>query len=258
MKRHLIVIVCLLTWFCSTHAADGAKLRTWTSKSGKYTVNAEFLFLPDAEGVVTLRRANGKKIDIPLDKLSMGDQVYVHNMMGNHELAIAACESAIAINPDDAKAYVSMGRTLRNRKRNTEAIAAFKSAIAIKPDYAEAYFSMGFALHNLKRYTEAIAAFKSAIAIKPDYAEAYFSMGLALGNLERYTEAITAYKSAIASKPDFAAEVYFRMGNALHHMERNTEAIAALKSAIAVDPDSQFARAAADMLRRLEPAVQRD
>ena len=41
MRRHLIVIVCLLTWFCSTHAADGAELRTWTSKSGKFTVKAE-------------------------------------------------------------------------------------------------------------------------------------------------------------------------------------------------------------------------
>ncbi len=75
MKRHLIVIVCLLTWFCSTHAADGAELRTWTSKSGKYTVNAELLSF--AEGVATLRRANGKKIAIPLDKLSKGDQIYV-------------------------------------------------------------------------------------------------------------------------------------------------------------------------------------
>ena len=57
MKRHLIVIVCLLTWFCSTHAADGAELRTWTSKSGKFTVKAEFLSF--SEGVVNLQRADG-------------------------------------------------------------------------------------------------------------------------------------------------------------------------------------------------------
>ena len=75
MKRHLIVIVCLLTWFCSTHAADGAEFRTWTSKSGKFTVKAEFLSF--AEGVVNLQRADGKKIKVPLAKLSKKDQNYV-------------------------------------------------------------------------------------------------------------------------------------------------------------------------------------
>lgn len=75
MTRHLVVISCLLTWFCSTHAADGANLRTWTSKSGKYTVKAELLSF--AEGVVTLRRADGKKIEIPIAKLSQGDQKHV-------------------------------------------------------------------------------------------------------------------------------------------------------------------------------------
>ena len=75
MKRHLIVIVCLLTWFCSTHAADGAELRTWTSKSGKFTVKAELLSF--AEGVVNLQRADGKKIKVPLAKLSKKDQNYV-------------------------------------------------------------------------------------------------------------------------------------------------------------------------------------
>ena len=75
MTRHLIAIFCLLTWFCSTHVADGADLRTWTSKSGKYTVKAELLSF--AEGVVTLRRADGKKIEIPIAKLSQDDRKHV-------------------------------------------------------------------------------------------------------------------------------------------------------------------------------------
>jgi len=75
MTRHLVAIFCLLTWFCSTHAAEGANLRTWTSKSGKYTVKAELLSF--AEGVVTLRRADGKKIEIPIAKLSQDDQKHV-------------------------------------------------------------------------------------------------------------------------------------------------------------------------------------
>ncbi len=63
MTRRSIVIFCLVTWFCSTRAAYGADLRTWTSKSGKYTVKAESLSF--AEGVATRCLADGKEIGVP-------------------------------------------------------------------------------------------------------------------------------------------------------------------------------------------------
>ena len=126
---------------------------------------------------------------------------YLHGKMGNHELAIAAYKSAIAIMPDDASAYYNLGNALFLMKRYTEAITAYKSAIAIEPDDADAYLNMGLALRLMERYTEAIAAFTSAIAIKPDDASAYYNMGLALGRMKRNTEAIAAYKSAIAIDP---------------------------------------------------------
>ena len=41
MKRHVIVICFLAVCFWSTPGVNGAELRTWTSKSGKFTVKAE-------------------------------------------------------------------------------------------------------------------------------------------------------------------------------------------------------------------------
>ena len=75
MKRHVIVICFLAVCFWPTPGVKGAELRTWTSKSGKFTVKAELLSF-DQE-VVSLRRANGKTITDPLAKLSKEDQEYV-------------------------------------------------------------------------------------------------------------------------------------------------------------------------------------
>ena len=54
MKRHVIVIFFLAVCFWTTPGVNGAELRTWTSKSGKFTVKAELLSF-DQE-VVILRR----------------------------------------------------------------------------------------------------------------------------------------------------------------------------------------------------------
>ena len=48
----------------------GAELRTWTSKSGKFTVKAELLSF-DQE-VVSLRRTNGKTDDAKMEILAEG------------------------------------------------------------------------------------------------------------------------------------------------------------------------------------------
>ena len=76
MKRHVIVICFLAVCFWSTPGVNGAELRTWTSKSGKFTVKAELLSV-DPTGVVILRRDDGKTIKVPMDKLSKEDQGYV-------------------------------------------------------------------------------------------------------------------------------------------------------------------------------------
>ncbi len=72
MKRHVIVICFLAFLFWFTPGVNSAELRTWTSKSGKFTVKAELLSFD--QGLVILRRADGKKIKVPLAKLSKAGQ----------------------------------------------------------------------------------------------------------------------------------------------------------------------------------------
>lgn len=57
-------------------AAGGGKVtRTWTDASGRFKIEA--VMLKFADGKVSLKRTDGREIDLPLEKLSAADQAYV-------------------------------------------------------------------------------------------------------------------------------------------------------------------------------------
>jgi hypothetical protein len=60
-------------------AALHAEVRTWTDNTGKHKVRAEYVSY--AEGKVTLRRSNGKQVEVPLTRLSREDQQYVREQV---------------------------------------------------------------------------------------------------------------------------------------------------------------------------------
>jgi len=50
-------------------------LRTWTDSSGRFTIEAEMV--RSANGVVTLKKADGRTIDVPIDRLSQADRDFL-------------------------------------------------------------------------------------------------------------------------------------------------------------------------------------
>jgi hypothetical protein len=56
-------------------SGEGGKLRTWTDVTGRFKVEAELVKVEN--GQVTLRRANGDRTTLPLEKLSPADQEFV-------------------------------------------------------------------------------------------------------------------------------------------------------------------------------------
>ncbi len=72
--RWVVVAVSLVT--CAVVAS--AQERTWTDRSGKFSVDAEFVEV--LEDKVVLRRADGKLIKVPLERLSTKDRAYVNTL----------------------------------------------------------------------------------------------------------------------------------------------------------------------------------
>lgn len=59
-----------------TFAVSAGEIRTWTSSGGKHKTEAEFIDLSEDGKTVTLKKADGKEIEVPLEKISQIDREY--------------------------------------------------------------------------------------------------------------------------------------------------------------------------------------
>ncbi len=155
---------------------------------------------------------------------------------GAFEKAIAFCDQAIAINPNDGFVWLIKGISLANLGRYVEAIESYDKAIAINPEDYQAWRNRGFSLANLGRYVEAIESYDKAIAINPDDYNAWRNRGISLANLGRYVEAIESYDKAIAINPD-DYNAWRNRGFSLANLGRYVEAIESYDKAIAINPE---------------------
>jgi tetratricopeptide (TPR) repeat protein len=82
------------------------------------------------------------------------------------------------------------------------ALAAFDTAIALDANYCRAWNNRGNALCGLKRYAEALAAYDRAVALQPNYHQAWFNRGLLFAEMMAYGNAVESYERALAIHPD--------------------------------------------------------
>lgn len=75
----LLVVGLTSTGFPSCCLAE--EIRTWTDSTGKFTIEAKFV--SEQDGVVKLERADGKSVEIPVNKLSEGDQKFLTALKEN-------------------------------------------------------------------------------------------------------------------------------------------------------------------------------
>ena len=175
--------------------------------------------------------------------------------VGRLDLSVEAYNRALAIKPDYAEAYYSMGNVLKEQGKLEEAIEAYNKALAIKPDYAKAFYNIGVTLQEQGKLEEAIGAYNKALAIKPDYAKAYYNMGVTLQEQGKLEEAIEAYNKALAIKPDHA-EAYSNMGVTLLVQGKLEEAVEAYNKALAIKPDyAEVIENSLDLAVQLLPSI---
>lgn len=155
---------------------------------------------------------------------------------GKNDIAVDLIMKALALKPDFASAYNSLGNALKGLRRLDEAVDQYRKALDISPDFILAHINLGSALRALGRAEEAIAHYRSAINIKPDFAEAHYNLGNALTELGRLDEAVNHYHKALASKSKFT-EAHYNMGNALRELGRLDEAIDHYRHAIHIQPN---------------------
>jgi adenylate cyclase len=145
---------------------------------------------------------------------------------------------ALTLDPMEAEAHYVQGIIhLWQQKKIDEAIADAERAIALDPNFARGYGSLGAALHYAGRSEEALARFETMSRLDPHcpgpylhfLAQAHFALG-------HFEEAIAALKARLARQPDSDVS-HVLLAACYGHLGRADEARAHWQEALRINPD---------------------
>ncbi len=163
----------------------------------------------------------------------------VQATQGNLDLALAALQRAVAIDPNDAKAHQAIATVYERLGRLEDAEASFQKAIAFDPENISILDSYANFLFRQSRFEDAARQWQMVIRIAPDNFAALVNLGSAFGETGKTAEAITVYQRAIELRPSYMA--YSNLGNAYARAERYDEAEEAYRQALEIDDSDWLA-----------------
>jgi tetratricopeptide (TPR) repeat protein len=175
------------------------------------------------------------------DAIKRGGEAYD---AGNYDQAAAAFQEAIKAQPDNFKAYFSLGATYEAKGDYQKAAAAYRQAVKLQPntdkgdspnDVLFAYYNLGNTLANASDHKAAIDAYMQVVNRVPNLSKPYYNIGLSYAALNDQPKAIEAFKKAVDLMPSFEL-AWYNLGLSYSKNEQYAEAIGAFKKAIEIDP----------------------
>jgi tetratricopeptide (TPR) repeat protein/S1-C subfamily serine protease len=151
--------------------------------------------------------------------------------------ALADLNQAIALDPKSASTYHHRG-ILKHKKLNDVpgALADLNRAIALDPKSAKAYHDRGIMKNKKLDVQGALADYNQAISLNPKYAQAYSNRGIIRKNkLNDISGALADYNQAISLNPKFAPP-YYNRGNIKYDKNDIPGALTDYDRAISLNP----------------------
>ncbi len=129
---------------------------------------------------------------------------------GNFDMAVAASQNALHINPDYARAWSYLGMSFKEQGRNAEALDAFQRAMEIDPrDYPWTLNNHAELLILAGRHEEAVAISKKALEALPGDPWCLALLGRAYYLLGDYEQAHAALTEAMkGNSPDMRIRLW--------------------------------------------------
>ena len=182
-----------------------------------------------------MAKDNGRKaaeLDdrVPSTYVALGQ---VHELTGNHDLAIQEFQRAVSLDPRAPEAIAGMANSYKNAGRYADAEAAYIKAAALRPDDWTGYNDLGIFYESIGRPSDAIVQFKRALELTPDNSWPWTNLGMAYMDFDdpkMLNEAEKALKKSIAISPTFGA--YSNLGILYLEMRRFRESVAASQAAL--------------------------
>ncbi|MGE0825266.1 MAG: tetratricopeptide repeat protein, partial [Candidatus Binatia bacterium] len=126
-----------------------------------------------------------------------------------YEQAIAEGKRAIALDPNDADGYVTLGEILRFAGRPEEGIELIEKAMRLNPQYPAMYLvTLGINYRVAGRYEEALTPLKRFRTLNPNVWHVQANLAACYAELGRLEEAQTEVAELQRLAPNFSLEVY--------------------------------------------------
>jgi tetratricopeptide (TPR) repeat protein len=109
---------------------------------------------------------------------------------------------ALAADPDDVTARVTLGAILAQRGERQQAKELFAEALRLEPGYAKAHYNLGLTLAGEGDDLRAIEHYRQALASDPGHERAQLQLAAASLRLGRDREAVEAYDRFIELEPN--------------------------------------------------------
>jgi tetratricopeptide (TPR) repeat protein len=167
--------------------------------------------------------------------------VIVLKRLGDHEGSTVSATTLKA--PEEARKAYGQGAAALSRKKWARAQEEFERAVAIYPDYAPAWSSLGEVFMEQSKPKEARAAYERALEADPKYVKPYLQLTrLALAE-GRTQDAVGIAERALKLNPVEFPGIYFYHAVANYNLRRLDVAEKSVRRAIELDADHEIPRA---------------
>jgi len=151
--------------------------------------------------------------------------------------AIRTCTSAIALNPNLAHPYNTVGIAYFQLGKSEEAKKNFEKAIELDPEFDRAYFNLGDCLFKEEKWTQAAAAYQRTLAVNPLYYRAHQRLGnIYLEKLLQPDQAVPHFQELVKLMPNWDA-AYSMLAQAFLAANDCPGAARAARQGLRLNPD---------------------
>ena len=149
---------------------------------------------------------------------------------------LALWTATVAVKPDNPRAVCTLGQSLFDAGKKTEAVAYYREALRLSPNYFEALNNLGIAMLHEGKLEEAQQNFEAAVRQRPDYGDVRGNLGMIFFSQGRYDEALVQSAEAVRLLPG-SAEMRSNLAIVLNGLGRTDESIAESREALRLKPD---------------------
>ena len=181
------------------------------------------------------------------------EQAKIYFQARNWRDAIAACQNALKLNPQNTDAYKISGNILKIRGKKAEALGIYAKALEIDPSSAAIYANLGSFYAEQKNWQQALDFYQQAVILDPNLAGAYRSLARVWEELGEDDRALDCLCRAVNLEPEqLSATEYYNFGARLYQQEKLKEASIFYTHGVELNPQAEQLAKLVKILEELE------